>query len=146
MRKAQKGDTVSVHYTGTLADGSVFDSSTGGEPLAFTIGKGQVIAGFEAAVAGLATGESRTVTIPAGQAYGEYREDFVIHSDPADIPPDIKPAIGMELTLHQSDGGQIPVRVTAVSETEVTLDANHPLSGKALTFEIRLVKIQAPES
>jgi len=138
---AKHGDTVTVHYTGSLDDGTVFESSTDSAPLTFQIGKGQVIHGFEKAVTGLASGEKTTVHIPAAEAYGEYREDFVIHARPSDIPPDIIPEAGMELTLHQDDGGQIPVRVTSVTSDEVTMDANHPLSGRTLTFEIQLVSI-----
>ena len=141
MSTAKNGDTVAVHYTGTLADGTVFDSSREREPLSFTVGEGQVIAGFNDAVNGMTVGESVTVTIPAEQAYGEYNEQFVINVPPADIPPEIEPEVGMELQLHQNDGGAIPVRVTDVSEEAVTLDANHPLAGQDLTFEIELVSI-----
>jgi peptidylprolyl isomerase len=140
---ASKGNRVSVHYTGSLEDGSVFDSSRKGDPLSFTIGKGEVIPGFDTAVTGLEVGGSITVSIPPAEAYGEYSEQYVIRAKRSDIPPEIKPELGMELTLHQDDGGQIPVRVTDLSATHVTLDANHPLAGKALTFEIELVSIES---
>ena len=142
MAKAQSGDVVKVHYTGTLGDGSQFDSSKGRAPLSFTVGSGQVIPGFDNAVTGLDIGASVTVTIPPAEAYGEYREEYVLKVNPSDIPPEISPEIGMELTLHQEDGGQVPVRITDVSDEQITLDANHPLAGKELTFEIELVEIE----
>lgn len=138
---AKNGDMVSVHYTGTLADGTVFDSSRDRDPLSFTIGAGQVIAGFNSAVEGMEIGDVRTVNIPARDAYGEYRDEWAINVKPTDIPPEIQPEVGMDLEMHQSDGGSIPVRVTQVSEESVTLDANHPLAGMDLTFEIELVSI-----
>ncbi len=141
MATAKSGDTVAVHYTGSLADGTIFDSSREGEPLSFTIGVGQVIAGFNDAVEGMEIGESSTVTISAANAYGEYNEQFVITVPPADIPPEIEVEVGMDLQLHQEDGGAIPVRVTEVTDDHVTLDANHPLAGQNLTFEIELVSI-----
>ena len=141
MATAKSGDMVAVHYTGSLADGTIFDSSREGEPLSFTIGVGQVIAGFNDAVDGMSVGESVTVTIPAADAYGEYNEQFVITVPPADIPPEIEVEVGMDLQLHQEDGGAIPVRVTEVTDDHVTLDANHPLAGQNLTFEIELVSI-----
>ena len=142
MEKASKGKRVNVHYTGSLDDGSVFDSSRGGVPFAFTLGKGEVIPGFDAAVAGLEVGGTVTVTIPAAQAYGEYSEQYVLRAKRSDIPPEIVPEIGMELTIHQDDGSSVPVRVTELSPTHVTLDANHPLAGKDLTFEIELLSVE----
>ena len=141
MAAATNGDTVAVHYTGSLADGTIFDSSREREPLSFTVGEGQVIAGFNDAVHGMSVGDSVKVTIPAAQAYGEYNEQFVINVPPADIPAEIEVEVGMDLQLHQEDGGAIPVRVTNVSDESVTLDANHPLAGQDLTFEIELVSI-----
>jgi peptidylprolyl isomerase len=101
-----------------------------------------VIPGFNNAVEGLEVGGSVKVTIPPADAYGDYREDYIIKVNPSDIPEEISPEIGMELTLHQQDGGQVPVRVTEVTDEHVTLDANHPLAGKELTFEIELVEIE----
>lgn len=141
MATAKSGDTVAVHYTGSLADGTIFDSSREHEPLSFTVGEGQVIAGFNDTIEGMSIGESVTVTIPAANAYGEYNEQFVITVPPADIPPEIEVEVGMDLQLHQEDGGAIPVRVTEVTDDHVTLDANHPLAGQDLTFEIELVSI-----
>jgi peptidylprolyl isomerase len=143
LAAAKNGDTVAVHYTGSLADGTIFDTSREREPLTFTVGEGQVIAGFNDAVFGMNEGESVTVTvtIPAADAYGEYNEQFVISVPPSDIPEEIGVEVGMDLQLHQEDGGAIPVRVTEVTEEFVTLDANHPLAGQDLTFEIQLVSI-----
>ncbi|MFZ1728663.1 MAG: peptidylprolyl isomerase [Bacteroidota bacterium] len=142
MATAKTGDTVAVHYTGSLTDGTIFDSSREREPLSFTLGEGQVIAGFDSAVDGMNVGDSVKVTIPAANAYGEYNEQFVLEVPPSDIPPEIGVEVGMDLQMHQEDGGAIPVRVTSVTEELVTLDANHPLAGQDLTFEIELVSIQ----
>ncbi|HOJ05072.1 MAG TPA: peptidylprolyl isomerase [Bacteroidota bacterium] len=139
---AQNGNMVSVHYTGTLSDGTIFDSSRGREPLSFVLGAGQVIAGFNDAVDGMEIGDTRTVTIPAANAYGEYRHEWAFNVNPSDFPPEIVPEVGMDLDMHQDDGGNVPVRVTEVTEEFVTLDANHPLAGMDLTFEIELVAIQ----
>ncbi|MBE0643478.1 MAG: peptidylprolyl isomerase [Bacteroidetes bacterium] len=141
MATATNGDMVAVHYTGSLADGTIFDSSREREPLTFTVGEGQVIAGFNDAVHGMNVGDSVKVTIPAVDAYGEYNEQFVISVPPADIPAEIEVEVGMDLQLHQEDGGAIPVRVTEITDDVVTLDANHPLAGQDLTFEIELVSI-----
>lgn len=141
MATAKNGDTVAVHYTGSLTDGTIFDSSREREPLSFTVGEGQVIAGFNDAVDGMQVGDSVTVTIPAANAYGEFNEQFIIDVPPADIPAEFEVEVGMDLQLHQDDGGAIPVRVTSVTPESVTLDANHPLAGQDLTFEIELVSI-----
>ena len=138
-----QGDVVQVHYTGTFADGTVFDSSRGQQPLGFTVGRGQVIPGFDRAVIGLEVGSAVRVTIPPAEGYGEYSNNYVIRAKRSDIPPDITPELGMELTLHQDDGGQIPVRITDVSATHVTLDANHPLAGKELIFDIEVVSVKS---
>ncbi len=142
MAQVKKGDTVQVHYTGSLADGTVFDSSRGQNPLGFVVGRGQVIPGFDNAVIGLAVGDSTRVTIPPAEAYGEFSESYIIEAKKSDIPPEIVPELGMELTLHNNDGSQFPVRVTEITDTHVTLDANHPLAGKELTFEIEIVSIK----
>ncbi len=138
---AKAGDTVRIHYTGTLADGSTFDSSEGRDPLEFTLGAGQVIPGFDKAVTGMTTGESQTVEIPADDAYGQPDPNGV-QSFPRDkVPDDIPLDLGTRLQLAGPQGQPIMVTVTEVSETEVILDANHPLAGKDLTFEIELVEI-----
>ena len=139
-KRAARGDTVRIHYTGTLDDGSVFDSSRGRRPLEFRLGGGQVIPGFDAAVTGMAVGEEKTVTIPAAEAYGDRRGDHEMTVERAQLPDDIDPAVGDQLQM--SDGtNQLLVRVTAVTKETVTLDANHPLAGKDLTFALELMEI-----
>ncbi len=141
MAQAKQGDTVHVHYTGKLGDGTVFDTSRERYPLQFNIGKGAVIAGFEQAVVGMNVGESKTVIIPVDQAYGPRREDMVVTMDRSQLPVDLNPSVGQRLEMTQSDDQNILVTVTAVTDTTMTLDANHPLSGKELVFDIELVKI-----
>jgi len=140
-QEAKTGDAVSVHYTGKLQDGTVFDSSEQGEPLEFTLGQGQLIPGFEQAVSGLKVGESKTVTITSDQAYGPYRQELVQVVPREQLPEDLKPEVGMQLQSTRSDGGVVVVTVTEVSETTITEDANSPLAGKDLIFEIKLVGI-----
>ena len=141
MAQAKKGDTVKVHYTGKLEDGTVFDTSIERDPLQFTIGEGQVIPGFEQAVVGMNPGESKTTKVPADKAYGPHRKEMVLAVDRNQFPVDLKPKIGQQLQSRQADGRTIRVTVTDVSESSVTLDANHPLAGKDLTFDIQLVEI-----
>ena len=140
--QAKRGDTVQVEYTGTLEDGTVFDSSTGRAPLEFTIGSGQLIPGFDQAVIGMKVGEKKTVTIPAEEAYGPRHDEMVIEVEREKIPSDIEPVVGMMLASTQQDGSKVVFTITDISDNNtVTLDANHPLAGKDLTFEIELVKI-----
>ncbi len=141
MALAKLGDTVRVHYTGKLDDGTVFDSSNGGTPLEFTLGEGQIIPGFEQAVLGMSPGDSKTEVIPVENAYGEHREDMVVVVDRAQMPSDMAPEIGQQLQIQQPSGQAIPVVITEISESEITLDANHPLAGEDLTFDIQLVEI-----
>jgi peptidylprolyl isomerase len=141
LSKVTNTDTVKVHYTGKTDDGTVFDSSVEREPLQFTMGQGQLIPGFEKAVEGLAVGESTTVRIPAEEAYGDVRPDMVVDIEKNQIPPDIKPELGMQLQIQQPNGQPLGVTVKGITETHVTLDANHPLAGEALTFDIELVEI-----
>ena len=141
MSKAKDGDTVKVHYTGTLEDGEVFDTSKDKEPLEFQLGQGQLIPGFEKAVEGMEVGESTTVEIPSDEAYGELRDDLVINVPKDQLPEDISPQIGMQLQVNQQDGQPIPVRITEIGDEDLTLDANHPLAGKDLKFEIELVDV-----
>ena len=141
MAQVKKGDTVNVHYTGKLKDGTVFDSSVDREPLRFTLGEGQIIPGFEQGVIGMKPGETKTVNIPADKAYGLHRKELVLVVNKSRIPAHLKPEVGQQLKLNQPDGRAVPVRVTNVSESKVTLDANHPLAGKDLTFKIELVEI-----
>lgn len=141
MASAKHGDTVQVHYTGTLDDGTVFDSSANREPLQFTIGAGQIIPGFEDAVIGMKPGDAKSTTIPADQAYGPHNDDMVVMVDRDQFPNHITPEIGQQLQISQPNGQPIVVTVTDVSVESVTLDANHPLAGKDLTFNIELVAI-----
>jgi peptidylprolyl isomerase len=140
---AHSGNLVRVHYTGRLDDGSVFDSSQGREPLEFTLGSGQVIAGFDRAVTGMAVGETRSTRIPADEAYGPRRDDLVLELEREQIPEGIEVTVGTELQLQQSDGQMVPVTVADVNAQSVTLDANHPLAGKDLLFELELVEIES---
>jgi len=144
--QAKTGDTVKVHYTGKLVDGTVFDTSVGGEPLEFTLGQGKVIAGFEQAIIGMKVGESKTITILADQAYGPRRDDMIFEVGRDELPASIDPEVGMQLQMNQGDGGISIVTVTDVSETTVKIDANHPLAGQDLTFDIELVEIGASQS
>ncbi len=141
MVQAQLGDTVKVHYTGKLEDGTVFDSSAERDPLEFSLGEGRVIAGFEEAVVGMSPGDSKSASISADRAYGPYRQEMVMVVDRQQIPADVSVNVGQQLQIRQKSGEAIPVIVTDVSNSKVTLDANHPLAGQDLTFDIRLVEI-----
>ena len=137
---AKTGNTVKVHYTGSLNDGTVFDTSVGREPLQFTIGQGQLIPGFEQAVIGMKIGESTTVNIPAAEAYGLHRDDLVIAMERSQLPDNIE--VGQQLQMMQTDGSTVVVTVIEISETTAMIDANHPLAGEDLIFEIELVEIE----
>lgn len=141
MAQAKNGDTVKVHYTGKLDDGSEFDTSTGRDPMEFTLGEGMVIPGFEETVLGMEAEETKTVTIPADKAYGLHNKEMVVEVDRNQFPPDVAPEVGQQLQMRRPDGQTLVVVVTEVSESTVTLDANHPLADKDLTFEIQLVEI-----
>ena len=141
MTQAKSGDTVRIHYTGTLADGSTFDSSEGRDPLEFTLGSGQVIPGFDQAVDGMAVGEEKKVEIAADDAYGPHNPEGRQAFPKANIPDEIPLDVGTQLQMQTPDGRAIQVVVTEVGEEEVILDANHPLAGEDLTFEIELVEI-----
>lgn len=141
MAKVKSGDTVHVHYKGTLKSGELFDSSEGREPLEFTVGSGQVINGFDTAVIDMEAGETKTVNIPVDQAYGERTQEALIAVPRTEFPADITPEIGQELQMSDDQGHIFPVKVAGVEDDKVILDANHPLAGEDLTFEINLVKI-----
>lgn len=141
MAQAKAGDNVKVHYTGKLDDGTVFDSSVEREPLQFSLGSGNVIPGFEEAIVGMAPGESKTTQIPPDRAYGPTREELVITVEKEQIPTDLSVEVGQQLQISQNNGQVIPVIVTDVSDSKVTLDANHPLAGQQLTFDIQLVEV-----
>ncbi len=139
--RAKSGDTVRVHYTGKYSDGTIFDSSSDGEPLQFTLGEGQLIPGFEQAVIGMQVGEEKTVEIPSDEAYGPHQDELVLVVSRAELPEGLELEVGQQLQLEQEDGRQILVLVTDLSESDVTLDANHPLAGEDLIFDIELVDI-----
>jgi peptidylprolyl isomerase len=141
MAQAKNGDTVTIHYTGKLEDGTVFDSSVNRDPLQFTLGEGLLIPGFEQAVLGMTPGELKTAEVSADQAYGPHREEMVMEIDRREFPPHFQPEVGQQLQIPQSDGRMIRLIVTEFSEQKVTLDANHPLAGRDLTFEISLLEI-----
>ena len=142
MSTAQKGNTVKVHYTGKLTDGTVFDSSRQrNEPIEFTLGEQNMIAGFEKAVEGMSVGDTKTANIPANEAYGEKKDEMMIQVPKAEIPTDIEPEVGQQLAMQGNDGQQVPVTVTEVTDQGITLDANHPLAGKDLIFDLELVHI-----
>lgn len=141
MAQAKDGDSVKIHYTGTLDDGTVFDSSQGREPLEFVIGSGMVIPGFEKAAVGMETGDSKKFTITSDEAYGQRNDELIYVVDRSELPDNIDPEPGMALEAQGPDGQPFRLNVTAVEDTKVTLDANHPLAGMDLTFEIELVEV-----
>ncbi len=141
MAQAKEGDTVKIHYTGKLEDGTVFDSSEGRDPLTFTIGSGQVISGFEEAVLGMGLDEKKNVTIPSDKAYGERNEKLVMDVPRNQVPEDINPELGQKLQMQGPDEQMVIVEITALTEENITLDANPPLAGKDLVFDIELVEI-----
>ncbi|NOZ26033.1 MAG: peptidylprolyl isomerase [Nitrospirae bacterium] len=141
MVQAKSGDTVRVHYSGFLDDGTVFDSSLDREPFEFTLGQGMVIPGFEDAVVGMDVGETKTVNIPSEKAYGPYRDELLVSVERSQVPPNIEPDLGMELQIRTPEGTVTNVTITEMDEDSITLDANHPLAGKDLIFEIKLVEI-----
>jgi len=141
MQQAKEGDVVKVHYTGKLTSGELFDSSTDREPLEFTIGAGQMIKGFDAALPGMLVGDKKTINIPAADAYGERSEDAIINFPKENVPPDMKLEPGMTLTLSNQAGQPIPVVVIELTDDAVILDANHFLAGKDLIFDIELMEI-----
>jgi len=141
MSQAKEGDKVKVHYTGKLEDGTVFDTSENRPPLEFEIGKGNVIPGFEQGVVGMVLNDKKTVTIPADEAYGQRRDELSVEVSKSDFPPDIEPNIGQQLQIKRPDDNVIDVTITNVEGDKVTIDANHPLAGKTLVFDIELVEI-----
>lgn len=140
--RAKNGDTAFVHYTGTLEDGQVFDSSEGNDPLRFTVGAGEVIPGFDEGVRGMSVGDKKRIEIEANEAYGPRADDLVqsVARDQINLGSD--PQVGMNLMMHLPDGNQIPVAVTQVTDSHVTLDANHPLAGQKLIFDVELTELQ----
>jgi len=141
MSQAKQGNIVAVHYTGKLADGTVFDTSYSRAPLQVKLGSGKLISGFEKAVIGMNKGEKKTVVIPSAEAYGPRQDKAVVEMERKSLPSNFEPKVGQRLELTQEDDTNVLVTVTAVSEKTITVDANHPLAGKDLTFEIELVSI-----
>ncbi len=141
MVQVKAGDTVKVHYSGFLDDGTIFDSSLEREPFEFTLGQGMVIPGFENAVVGMDVGDTKTVNIPTDQAYGPYRDELLVAVERSEVPPDIEPDVGVELQIRTPEGTVTNVTITEMDENSITLDANHPLAGQDLIFEIKLVEI-----
>lgn len=143
MTTAKAGDNVRVHYTGHLADGTVFDSSRDGDPIAFTLGGGQVIPGFDQGVAGMTVGETKHIVIPADDAYGPRFEEAVIQMPRDQFPPEVKPEVGMVLRMQHQSGQLVDMAIVDVGDLAVTLDGNHPLAGMDLHFDLELVEIAA---
>lgn len=141
MAAAKTGDTVQVHYTGKLTDGTVFDSSQGRDPLEFKLGEGRVIEGFENAIVGLEPGDSTTTTIEPDNAYGPRRDELTIEVPKNKFPDHISPTVGQQLEMMQQNGQPVQVTVIEVGDEQVTLDANHPLAGQTLVFDIELVNV-----
>ncbi|HEU0112683.1 MAG TPA: peptidylprolyl isomerase [Flavisolibacter sp.] len=144
MQQVQNGDKVKVHYHGKLRSGETFDSSNGRDPLEFTVGSGQVIKGFDEGVRGMQVGDKKTVEIPVADAYGEKEDERMIQFPLNQFPPDMKPEVGMQLMMSDGSGQQIPVTITEVGTENVVLDANHPLAGHDLIFDLELVSIETP--
>ena len=141
MAGAKRGDTVRVHFTGRLEDGTVFDTSAERGPYEFTVGESRIVPGFTQAVIGMKPGESKTVEIPAKKAYGLHRKEMIAVIERSKLAAHLNPEIGQRLRIDQADGQEIPATVIKVSASSVTLDANHPLAGKNLTFDIELLEI-----
>lgn len=142
MSQVKENDTVKVHYTGKLEDGQVFDSSLQREPLEFTLGQGQLIPGFENGVIDMKVNEKKTISIPKEEAYGEVNKDLFQKVERTQLPEEIKPEVGMTLATRNPDGTERPITITKVEDDHITVDANHPLAGRDLTFELELVEIK----
>lgn len=146
MQQVKSGDKIKVHYQGKLRSGETFDSSNGREPLEFTAGSGQVIKGFDDGVMGMQAGDKKTIEIPVQDAYGEKEEDRIIEFPKTEFPPDMTLEVGMQLMMNNGSGQQFPVVVAEIKEDNVVLDANHPLAGQDLIFDLELVEIVPPAS
>jgi len=143
MTQAKNGDTVTVHFTGRLQDGRTFDTSKGGKPLSFTIGAGAMMPGFEAGVMGLKEGETKTFTVAPEEAYGPNHEKLTVAIDKSEFPEHIAPEVGQRIKIPHPEGGEVHVTITDVDGEQVTLDANHPLAGQTLTFDVEMVQISS---
>jgi FKBP-type peptidyl-prolyl cis-trans isomerase 2 len=144
--QAKQGDSVKIHYTGRLTNGEQFDSSAGREPLAFTLGSGMVIKGFDTGVSGMTVGEKKTINIPVDEAYGAVNEQMIFEFPKSNMPADMQVEAGMQLMMNNGEGQQLPVMVKEVKEEVIIIDANHPLAGQELVFDLELVSIDAPKS
>lgn len=144
MAQAKEGDKVKVHYHGKLRSGETFDSSEGRSPLEFTLGEGQVIKGFDDGVKGMSVGEKKTVEIPVEDAYGAKSQDMIIEFPKEQFPPEMQAEVGQQLMMSNGAGQQFPVTIVEVRDETVLLDANHPLAGQDLIFDIELVEIDSP--
>lgn len=143
MEAAKVGDLVCVHYTGKFKSGEVFDSSKERDPLEFTLGNKELLAGFEEGVVGMKPGESKSVTLEPENAFGERREDLLLELPKKEFPQHISPSVGLQLKLSNAEGADMTVVVSEVGEESVTLDGNHPMAGKTVVFDIELVEIKA---
>jgi FKBP-type peptidyl-prolyl cis-trans isomerase 2 len=146
MEQVKSGDKVKVHYHGKLTDGTTFDSSEGREPLEFEVGSGSVIAGFDNGVTGMSVGEKKTINIPVDEAYGQKQDDLLMEFPLDRFPADMQPEVGMQLNMSNGAGQNFPVVIREVREDSVVLDANHPLAGEDLVFDLELVEIVQPKS
>jgi peptidylprolyl isomerase len=146
MQQVKSGDIVKVHYSGRLTDGTTFDSSAGREPLQFEVGSGMVISGFDSGVMGMAVGDKKTIQIPVDEAYGAKNPDMIIEFPTSEFPEDMELEVGQRLNMTNAEGHVIPVVITQIGQDTVMLDANHPLAGEDLIFDIELVEIGAPAS
>jgi peptidylprolyl isomerase len=141
MQSVKKGDTVKVHYRGKMTNGEIFDTSEGRDPLEFKVGAGMVIPGFDHGVLDMKQGDKKTIEIPVEKAYGPRDESLVIEFPNENLPPDLKPEEGMQLQLSNQDGEAYPVVVKSVGDKSILLDANHPLAGEDLVFDVELIEI-----
>jgi FKBP-type peptidyl-prolyl cis-trans isomerase 2 len=146
MQQVKAGDTVKVHYHGRLTDGTTFDSSSGREPLEFQVGSGQVIKGFDDGVSGMEVGEKKTIQIAVDDAYGQKEENMIVEFPKSNFPPELTPEVGMSLNMTNGSGQVIPVTIVELKDDSVVLDANHPLAGQDLIFDIEVVEIAAAPS
>ena len=145
MSLVKENDTVKVHYTGKLADGQVFDSSEGKDPIEFTLGQGQLIPGFEKGLIDMKLNEKKTINIPKDEAYGDSREDLVQEVQKSELPEEIKPEVGMGLVSKSQDGREMNLVIAEVKEESIVVDGNHPLAGKDLVFDLEVVEIKETE-
>lgn len=141
MDKVKEGDTIKIHYTGKLEDGTVFDSSEGAIPFEFTVGEGKIIPGLEQGVIGMEPGESRSITIPMELAYGPYMKERIFEMDKKRAPEDFSPGIGQQIQMHRADGMPVIATVIGIFEDHFIMDCNHPFAGKTLIFDTKLLEI-----